>query len=587
MSATPISNNRSAAFRYRKRSPKLSLMMSAAVLSCFGGFQAAQAQNPAAAADAAGSSGLEEIIVTATKRADTVNRVPLSIVALPQNALIEQDLRSTQDISRAVPGLFVTSSNNSTGAAVAIRGIASSIGAPTTAVYLDDVPVQKRLVNGTSSGGGAPFPQLYDLERVEVLKGPQGTLYGESSEGGAIRFITPQPSLTDFSGTARSELSGTQHGGLNYEEGAALGGPIVEDILGFRVSLWDRHDSGYINHVFPYTDQTIGTGTNSENRWEGHGALTLAPIDNLKLTASFYQSRDKFGDSDTYIENFTSAYTVGAHGSVPAHTYGPYPYYGPYQTINNCNIGANYVGTIPACYQARDRISTLSIPSLSVDYDFDDFTIHSSTAYEMDVGKGADDAGMGDLASSYGGFPLLPFDLPEYTGKLPYNDARNTEIEELRFTSTPNDGPWSWVGGLFASNQQTHQRSQDYSSGFDAAIMALTGQTVLAHYAAPTSPDGGISQRDQHLRETEYAAFGEVSYKLLDDLKGIVGLRVARDEIKYYSYIEGPFFGFANPTFANGGLSGGDQFATAVLPKFTLQYQLDENQSIYATASKG
>lgn len=534
--------------------------------------------------DAQSLEQFQEIVVTATKRADSVNRVPLSVTALPQAALQEQDLRSIQDISRVVPGLFVTSSNNSTGAAVAIRGVASGIGAPTTAVYLDDVPLQKRLVNGTSSGSGAPFPLLYDLDRVEVLKGPQGTLFGESSEGGAVRFITPMPSLTNYSATARAELSDTQDGGINNEEGIAVGGPIIPDVLGFRASAWERHDSGYVDHVYVNTGQTLGNDTNTENRWLGRLTVLWAPTDNLRITPSFYISRDHTGDADAYTEN-VSAYTVSAHGSVPVHTYGPYAY-GPYKTMRNCNIGQAYVNLIVPCVIKTPRTTTLNVPSISIDYDFDDFSVHSTTAYASDDGRGIDDASFGDLPGLQGGSPLI-FNDPFYFGKLLYNNARHTLTEELRATSAPNDGPWTWVFGIFASDQNTHQRSQDYSTGFDQAVKLLTGQTVLQHYAAPTSPDGGISQRDQKIRETEYATFGEVTYAALDDLKGIVGLRVARDEIKYWAYLEGPFFGFQFPTYTNGGLSGGNQFTTAVLPKFTLQYQLDEGQMVYATASKG
>ncbi len=567
---------------------RTALLLTAAIGGLSYGAGSCAQTAPADAGALPESSGLEEIIVTATKRTEAVNKVPISIVALPQQALVEQDLRSVQDISRATPGLFVTSSNNATGAQIAIRGVYSSIGAPTTAVYLDDIPLQKRLVNGTSSGSGSPFPQLYDLDRVEVLKGPQGTLYGESSEGGAVRFITPTPSLTTYSATARSELSDTNYGGdVNYENGVAFGGPIVQDKLGFRISLWDRHDSGYINHVFAYTGATLGAGTNSENRWLGRASVLFAPLDNLRFTLAYYISRDETGDVDTYTE-YTPAFTVGAHGSVPAHTYGPFNY-GPYKTILNCDVGQNYAsGIYPGCYFPQSRIYALSIPSLSVDWEFEDFSIHSSTAYVMDDGRGIGDAGWADFAGLYGSAGIIPFNQPFYAGVLHYNNARATETEELRFTSAPNEGPWTWVGGVFASNQQTHQRSQDYSINFDSVVAALSGgRTVTQVYGAPTSPDGGISQRDQHVRETEYAAFGEVTYAVLDDLKGIVGLRVARDQIKYWGYLEGPFFGFAAPSYANGGLSGGDQFATAILPKFSVEYQLDEGQMIYATASKG
>lgn len=564
------------------------LVLTAAWCSGLTCLSSASAQNPDAggAPAAAQSTGLEEIIVTATKRTDSVNRVPLTITALPQSALVEKDLRSLQDISSAVPGLFATTSNTANGAIVSIRGISAERGAPTTAIYLDDVPVQKRIVAGDASGSGSPFPQLFDLDRVEVLMGPQGTLYGESSEGGAVRFITPTPSLTDFSGLLRAELSGTEHGGINYEVGAALGGPIVPDKLGFRASIWNRYDSGYIDHVYAYTGQTLGSGTNTENRYLGRVALLFQPTDNLKIVPAFYISRDHNGDSDDYTEN-VPAFTVpppfpGA--PVGAYTYGPYNY-GPYKTSLNCNIGADYVNVIAPCYEKQWRTTSLDITSLSLDYDLDAFTIHSATAYSGDTTRGLANAAQGDISSFQGGPPFI-YNYPIYHGDLLYNNARRTETEELRFTSTPDQGSWSWVGGLFYSNQQTHQRSQDYAN-LDGVIEDLFGLTTEELLGAPSSPDGGISQRDQHIRETEYAAFGEVTYAVTDNLKAIVGLRVARDEIKYYGYLEGPFFGFADPTFANGGLSGGDQFATAVLPKFSVQYQPDEGQMVYATAAKG
>jgi len=554
----------------------------------------AQAQAPvqmgAANPGSGGGASLEEIVVTATRRADSVNKVPITITALPQSALVEQDLRSIQDISNTVPGLFVTSSNGPKGEQILIRGVGGSAanqGAPTTGIYLDDVPLQKRLVAGDASGSGSPFPPLFDLDRVEVLKGPQGTLYGESSEGGAVRFITPQPSLDSFSGTVRAELSGTENGGINYEVGAALGGPIVPGKVGFRASVWNRYDSGYIDHVYANTGQTLGTGTNTENRYLGRIAVLFQPTDALKIAPTFYVARDHYGDSDDYTEA-TGAFTVpppfpGA--PVSAHTYGPYGFYGPYKTSLNCNIGVDFTNKIAPCYEKQWRTNTLNIDSISIDYDFDSFSVHSSTAYIGDTTKGLANAAQGDISSFQGGPPFL-YNYPEYHGDLLYNNARQTETEELRFTSAPDQGPFSWVGGLFYSNQQTHQRSQDYAN-LDGVIEDLFGLSTSVILGAPSSPDGGISQRDQHIRETEYAGFGEGTYAITDDLKAIVGLRVARDEIKYHGYLEGPFFGFAHPTFANGGLSGGDEFATAVLPKFSVQYQVDEGQMVYATAAKG
>src|SRR5690606_9135092 len=128
-----------------------------------------------------------EIIVTATKRAEGVTRTPMSISALTGESLEQQGIRNAQDLGRNVPALLITpvatGPGNGNGLDVSIRGVRSSVGAPTTGIYLDDAAIQRRAGQGANVGNGTVFPQLFDLERVEVLRGPQGTLYGGSSQG--------------------------------------------------------------------------------------------------------------------------------------------------------------------------------------------------------------------------------------------------------------------------------------------------------------------------------------------------------------------------------------------------------------------
>ncbi len=141
---------------------------------------------------------------------------------------------------------------------------------------------------------------MFDLERVEVLRGPQGTLFGAGSEGGTVRYITPQPSLTDYSGIARSEISFTQDGAPSYEGGAAFGGPVIEDALGFRFSAWYRRDGGWIDQVNYRTDQTTIPNANGTDTYVLRGAITWAPLPQLTITPSIdYQNRDE-GDPDQY-----------------------------------------------------------------------------------------------------------------------------------------------------------------------------------------------------------------------------------------------------------------------------------------------
>src|SRR5258706_11589842 len=213
--------------------------------------QAAVSQAPARAS----SGELEEIVVTAEGREERLQDVPISISAFSQEKLEAMGLRSIDDLTRLTPG--VTFSRNGTGPAgnyndegsdINIRGIDSTAGTSTTGIYLDDTPIQSRHL---SFGTLNAFPSLIDLTRVEVLRGPQGTLFGAGSEGGAVRFITPQPGLRDHSGYLHFELAGTQSGDPSYELSVAGGGPIIDNTLGYRVSASFRKDSGWVDRVDP------------------------------------------------------------------------------------------------------------------------------------------------------------------------------------------------------------------------------------------------------------------------------------------------------------------------------------------------
>ena len=215
----------------------------------------------AAAGDAetASSGALEEVVVTATRRSERLQDVPISVTAFSQEKMDAQGLRSIDDVTRSTPG--VAFSRNGTGSSanyndessdINIRGIDSSAGTSTTGIYIDDTPIQGRHIG---FGAVNAFPALFDLDRVEILRGPQGTLFGAGAEGGVVRFITPSPSLDKDSGYMRAELASTKNGDPSYEMGAALGGAIIDNVLGFRVSASFRRDGGYVDRV-AYTRAT-------------------------------------------------------------------------------------------------------------------------------------------------------------------------------------------------------------------------------------------------------------------------------------------------------------------------------------------
>src|SRR5437016_5507663 len=182
------------------------------MLACVPG--AGQAQAQAQAPETAGP--LQEVVVTATRREESLSKVPLSVTALTQQSLDERGVKDFSEVARYTPGVnFDNSGTNN----ISIRGISGSGGAGTTGIYLDDTPIQMRAL---AFNPDEALPKSFDIERVEVLRGPQGTLFGAGSEGGTVRYITVQPSLTKTSIYGRSEFSSTQYGDPSYEAGAAI-----------------------------------------------------------------------------------------------------------------------------------------------------------------------------------------------------------------------------------------------------------------------------------------------------------------------------------------------------------------------------
>ena len=172
---------------------------------------------------------LEEVVVTATRRAERLQDVAISASAFTQEKLDTQGLRSIDDLTRLTPGITfqrdattVAGNFNDEDSDINIRGVDSTAGTSTVGIYIDDTPIQGRHISFTSFNA---YPALFDLERVEVLRGPQGTLFGAGSEGGTVRFIQPSPDLHADSVYMRSEVATTREGGATYEIGGAVGWP--------------------------------------------------------------------------------------------------------------------------------------------------------------------------------------------------------------------------------------------------------------------------------------------------------------------------------------------------------------------------
>src|SRR6202043_3737011 len=188
---------------------------------------------------------LEEILVTAEKRESTVQKTPISITAISGADLQAQGISSLLSVAQQVPGLsFKTSGPGQT--EFEMRGLTSTGGqSPTVGFYLDETALTPPAM--AQNGKVVIDPNLFDLNRIEILRGPQGTLYGAGSMGGTIKLVTNQPDPQRFSANLEGIGSGTNGGGFNHTENAMVNAPIIPDVVALRVVATDKYVEGWID----------------------------------------------------------------------------------------------------------------------------------------------------------------------------------------------------------------------------------------------------------------------------------------------------------------------------------------------------
>jgi iron complex outermembrane receptor protein len=235
------------------------------------------------------SGGLEEIVVTAQKRMERLQDVPISISVLSGTALNESTFAGSMDALSSVPGVSLFPTPNVGGnTSLVIRGVPSAKtgeGAPTVGFYVDGVPF------GFVTSGLSPDLSPYDLKRIEVLRGPQGTLYGANALNGVVRVLTNDPDLNNFGVTGRVSTSFTQSGGTNYGGDAAINIPLVDGKLALRAVAGYQDLSGWI-------DSPVKNDVNWAHITNARVKLSAQPTDELSIGLSFWQNRlhQNFGD---------------------------------------------------------------------------------------------------------------------------------------------------------------------------------------------------------------------------------------------------------------------------------------------------
>jgi iron complex outermembrane receptor protein len=496
----------------------------------------------------ANSQQLQEIVVTAQKRVEDVQRVPISVSVFDAASFDRLSIQNLPDVTARTPGVDyqLTGPKN----LLAIRGIYSGGGAATTAIYLDDVPVQVRV--GIVGLVGATLPAVFDLERVEVLRGPQGTLFGSSAEGGAIRFITPEPSLTQYSGYSRVDAGYTDNGDPSYEAGAAFGGPIVSDELGFRVSAWHRRDGGYVEHL-----SAIPGGYNySNSNWGDsdvvRAALAFAPTASLKITPSLYYQHLYSHDSSGF-EPAESGQSADA-------------FVQQWGTLNPqySNIGRSRF--VNPQLEQTPSTDTFYLPALKAELDLAAVQIISNTGYLH-----RSDTTNEDFTTATPVAFGLPW--PLVAAAADHNiisTYQNVLTEDLRVQSTDDSNqPLVWTLGF--SFVQGRQRS--YNPESSPYLPTLVPGTVLL--------PGNLSYiGDERSTDKQLALYGQATYRVTTQWSVTAGARIARDTIDYSIYQTGPFAG--GTSYATG-----KQSQTVKDPKIGVNFQLNDDNLLYVSAAKG
>jgi iron complex outermembrane receptor protein len=473
-----------------------------------------------------------EIVVTATRRDTTILRTPVSISAYSQEDLDVRGVRNIEDLARMTPGLSLNQGAFGANYLV-IRGLTSVIGATMNGVYIDDTPVQVRSLSTTSNF----YPAMFDLERIEVLRGPQGTLFGAGAMGGAIRFITAKPSVSEYSGYGRAELATTEGGALSYEAGAAVGGPLVEDKIGFRASGYYRRDGGYIDRI-PYI-QNGGTpkeNANSRDTYVGNFALLLKPTEDLTISPSVFYQKASRNESDQFWE-WRPTVDLPAF---PAFTSGE---------------------SIPSF--GRDRAV---LYALKAEADLGPARLISNTSY-LDRKVVNSDDGTGLLLDILG-LPAAGFGLPDIIDErlaVNVNIKQQTFTQELRLVSNPSASPISYSVGLFYQNAR--QGAVEFNTATRPDIFYLP------------SINGNVSFGNDRALDRQFAVFGQVDYKLTDKLSVSAGGR--------YSYIEFDFRGVTGNNLPTDVVTSGSTAESPITPKFGIEYQATDDLMLYASAGKG
>lgn len=473
---------------------------------------------------------VEEIVVTARKKSESVYDVPISINVMSEEDIDKLGAHDFTDLIATIPSLGAYQ-NGPGRTRLSIRGINSTSSSngndnemqnqETVGIYLDEIPISMATLS--------PEIGLFDAARVEVLRGPQGTLYGAGSMAGTLRIVTNKPNTEEFEGKVDLSLSKTSYAsGVNYDTKGLVNIPLVEGKLALRVSAYNKITAGYIDNVL--------TGENDINDGRSTGArFALRATPNDRFTADLVWLRHEYKDNGRNEDT----------DSTPL-------YSRDYLSFDGFN-------------------DDLSIGNLTLNYDFDQATITSSSSiFDRQVFNRR------SIDTFYG----LPGILPEGVDPYQLEDIQDasTFVQEIRLT-TDTGTYFDWTIGAYYDNKTIIGLNSWPVPGLDAGADADPNFEPSSHWGAPADYYLHASSK-QNVKT--YAFFGE-GYFTLGKFTYTAGLRYFNWTQNLEDISKGQLIGDTDPQMVTYPVAKEDGFN----PKFNIAYKLNEDVLVYVQAAKG
>lgn len=507
--------------------------------------------------------GIERIQVTASRRASTVQEAPLNITALDGDVMKDQNITQLSDVARWVPGLSVADQGGRSGSPIIVRGLNTNSSGPesdggTVATYVGEIPLTVDM-------------KILDVERVEVLIGPQGTLYGAGTLGGAIRYLPNKPLLDETSGSLYGDVfTLSESDDTGAEGGFVFNTPLIEDELAVRFAVNYLDEPGYVDYNYLVREGGVSLpDPDWDNQAEVDANLKSAKDVNSDeaITARImlrWQPNEQF---DSTLSYFHQNQKIGGRSIVHDNSLSP------------SNPLSNVIGDYESAYRyvEPNELET-SLISLEITADLGFAELTSATGYSEQDENGARD--QTDLLIridySYEEFPAFSAHTREIV---------NQEIftQEVRLVST-GDSMVSWIVGAYYNNDKSFSESREFTPGFDQYAFDNWGTEQLRPDALEY-----ISQAKQDV--TEQAIFGEVNIQATEQLQFILGARFYEYESTYGTDSDLPLyytiFEGSDPNSIDLELNEVEVKDNGDLFKFNVNYHFNDDIMAYGTVSEG